>query len=234
MVRELGGGRRAGLIGAILVVANPVTWFDSVLWGQVDSFGVVFLLIGIRELWRDRPERAAIATVIAALIKPQLAILVPIVAVVTIRRALWPVTRAGDDRDTSSDAQPGVLDRIRTWERRTDRPIRILTTGLAGLLTAIVMCAPFGLPIFQLGTASVPPQPSLIYEMFNTAGEYPYASVNAYNPWALASVDGSGVAANGSWACDSVILNPPAGPARDPDRRHDPRDRVLHPADARA
>ena len=69
-------------------VINPVSWFDSVLWGQVDSFGVVFLLLGLRELWRDRPERAAILTVIAALIKPQLGILIPIVAVVTIRRAL--------------------------------------------------------------------------------------------------------------------------------------------------
>ena len=91
MARELGASRRAALIGAALVVANPVSWFDSVLWGQVDSFGVVFLLLGLRALWRDRPERAAIFTVIAALIKPQLAILVPIVAVVTIRRALWPV-----------------------------------------------------------------------------------------------------------------------------------------------
>ena len=45
-------------------------------------------------------------------------------------------------------------------------------------------------------------------QIFKTAGEYPYASVNAYNPWALASIDGNGVAANGSWACDTVILNP--------------------------
>src|SRR5205085_9930689 len=74
MVREIGGGRRAALIGATLVVLNPVSWFDSVLWGQVDSFGVLFLLLGTREVWRDRPERAAVYTVIAALIKPQLAI----------------------------------------------------------------------------------------------------------------------------------------------------------------
>ena len=51
---------------------NPISWFDSVVWGQVDSFGVVFLMLGLRELWRDRPERAAIYTVIAAIIKPQL------------------------------------------------------------------------------------------------------------------------------------------------------------------
>ena len=90
MAREIGVGKRSALVGAALVVANPVTWFDSVLWGQVDSFGVVFLLLGLRSLWRDQPERAAIWTVIAALIKPQLAILAPLVAVVTIRRALWP------------------------------------------------------------------------------------------------------------------------------------------------
>src|SRR5262249_9990164 len=53
----------------------------------------------------------------------------------------------------------------------------------------------------------------LLYEMFNTASEYPYASVNAYNPWALASLDGNGVAANGTWACDSLILHPQAGSA---------------------
>ena len=92
MALELGASRRAALIGAASS-SSPTRsrWFDSVTWGQVDSFGVVFLLLGLRELWRDRPERAAVWAVIAALIKPQLAILVPIVAVVTIRRALWPV-----------------------------------------------------------------------------------------------------------------------------------------------
>ena len=60
------------------------------MWGQVDSVGVVFLLLGVRELWKGRHERAAILTVVAALIKPQLGILIPIVAWVTVRRALWP------------------------------------------------------------------------------------------------------------------------------------------------
>ena len=69
--------------------------------------GVVFLLLALRELWRDRPERAAIWAVIAAVIKPQLGILIPFVAVVTIRRALWPrrrraaIRREPDDRSGS-------------------------------------------------------------------------------------------------------------------------------------
>ena len=100
MVRELGGRERLALLAAVVVVVNPVFWFDSVVWGQVDSFGVLFLLLALRELWRDHPERAAILTVIAAIIKPQLGILVPLVAVVTIRRALWPI-------DPPASVEPG-------------------------------------------------------------------------------------------------------------------------------
>ena len=113
MARELGAGRRAALVGAALVVFNPVSWFDSVLWGQVDSFGVLFLLLGLRELWRDRPERAAILAVIAALIKPQLAILVPILAVVTIRRALWPPER--QEPDPARGAPAGSAQELPGW-----------------------------------------------------------------------------------------------------------------------
>src|SRR5688572_7668479 len=91
MIRELGGRERLALLGAVVVVVNPVFWFDNVVWGQVDSVGVVFVLLALRSLWRDQPERAAVFTVIAALVKPQLGILVPLVAVVTIRRAIWPV-----------------------------------------------------------------------------------------------------------------------------------------------
>ncbi|HEV8545585.1 MAG TPA: hypothetical protein VGQ64_04795, partial [Candidatus Limnocylindrales bacterium] len=211
MAKELGLTRRAALIGAAIAVANPVSWFDSVVWGQVDSFGVVFLLLGVRELWRDRPERAAVWAVIAALIKPQLGILIPIVAIVTIRRALWPeggfgsresaTTNVADASDPETG--PGLLDRIRAWERRTDRPIRILTTGLAALAMTIVLCAPFGLSILSIDDTGV--HSGLIQQVFSTAGGYPYVTVNAYNPWALATLDGTGLAATGQWICDVTI-----------------------------
>ena len=97
MARDLGVTERRATIAAAVVIFNPITWFDSVVWGQVDSFGTVFLLLAVRELWRGRSERSAILAVVAALIKPQLAILVPIVAVVTIRRALWPAGGWGDE-----------------------------------------------------------------------------------------------------------------------------------------
>ena len=216
MAREIGAGRRAALIGAALVVFNPVSWFDSVVWGQVDSFGVVFLLLGLRAVWHDQPERAAIFTVIGALTKPQLAILAPIVAVVTIRRALWPVRIDGDDdgegdAPASGTARGALRTRLGAWERRTDSPIRILTTGLAGFLTAAVLCFPFGLSVIELGRSGSLFTSGLLEQVFKTAGGYPYASVNAYNPWALAEVDGTGVAANSGWACDTIIRTAAAG-----------------------
>ncbi|MEO8468631.1 MAG: phospholipid carrier-dependent glycosyltransferase [Chloroflexota bacterium] len=193
MILELGGSRRAARLGALMVVVNPITWFDSVVWAQVDSFGLVFLLLGLRELWRDRPERSAIFTVMAALIKPQLGILIPIVAAVTIRRALWPEGGFGDE------SRPTVRRTTTRWEANIAGPIRIATTGLVGLGTAVALSLPFGLSM-----------PGLIEQIFKTAGGYPYLSVNAWNPWALVTFDGSGIASNSAWVCDMIVASNPA------------------------
>ncbi len=187
MTLELGASRKAARMGALIVVINPITWFDSVVWAQVDSFGLVFLLLGLRELWRDRPERAAMFTVLGAIIKPQLGILIPIVAAVTIRRALRPAGAYGDD-----EAPPPRRSTM-GWEARTKGPIRIVSTGLVGLAVAIALSLPFGLSL-----------PGLVEQIFKTAGGYPYLSVNAWNPWALVTFDGSGIASNSAWVCDMI------------------------------
>jgi Gpi18-like mannosyltransferase len=184
MILELGGRRRLALIGAAGAVFNPIGWFDSVIWGQVDSVGVVFMLLGLRELWRDRPERAAFWAVVAAIIKPQLGILIPLVAIVTIRRAIWPAGGGGDPI-------------------RTGRPIRILTTGLVGFLTAVALCLPFGLSVVEF--SGQPPfiRSGLLQQVVVAAGGYPYLTVNAYNPWALVPSDlGLSLANSNQWVCD--------------------------------
>ena len=184
MILELGGRRRLALLGAAVAVLNPISWFDSVVWGQVDSVGVVFMLLGLRELWRDRPERAAIWVVVAAIIKPQLGIMIPLIAVVTIRRSLWPTGGGGDPA-------------------RTGRPIRILTTGLAGFLTAVVLCLPFGLSVVELSTQAPFIRSGLLQQVAVAAGGYPYLTVNAYNPWALVQSDsGLSLANSNQWVCD--------------------------------
>ena len=222
MILELGGRPRLALAAAFVAVVNPISWFDSVVWGQVDSVGVVFLLLGLREVWRDHPERAAIFTVIAALIKPQLGILIPILALVTIRRAFWPI-RAVSTADAEAGASSGTAieplsasgygsarsairggwARFLAWERRTDRPIRVVTTGVVALATTILLCLPFGLSVLELDPQAPYLKSGLLAQIFATASGYPYLTVNAFNPWALVAGDtGYSLAKGGLWVCD--------------------------------
>ena len=210
MIRELGGRERLALLGAAVVVVNPVFWFDSVVWGQVDSVGVVFVLLGLRSLWRDQPERAAIFAVVAALVKPQLGILIPLVAVVTIRRALWPPESGEERLDGTTRTGTGwmrLLERFRAWEARTDRPVRILTTGVVGFLTAVVLCLPFGLSVLQPAAEAPFFTSGLIDQIVKAGGGYPYLTVNAYNVWAVVPSDlGNSLAGSGQWVCDAAGL----------------------------
>jgi hypothetical protein len=199
LATELGVTARRALIACAVVVLNPVTWFDSVIWGQVDSFGTVFLLLGVRELWRGRSERAAFFAVVAALIKPQLAILVPIVAIVVIRRALWPAGGYGDE--------PEPRRRGFAFELRDIGWLRILTTGAVGFLTAVLLSAPFGLTVIGVTSSAPFLESSLLRLVFSTAAQYPYLTVNAYNLWALFPVDGQSAAMVGGalWLPDAPL-----------------------------
>ena len=209
MILELGGRRSLALGAAFVAVMNPISWFDSVVWGQVDSVGVVFMLLALREVWRDRPERAAILTVIAALIKPQLGILIPILALVTIRRAFWPVRDPGPAVQAPAPA-PGIGARFFAWERRTDHPSRVVTTAVAALITTVLLCVPFGLSVVEISLQAPYLKSGLIAQIFATASGYPYLTVNAFNPWALVAGDtGSSLANSGLWVCDG-----PFGPDR--------------------
>jgi hypothetical protein len=197
MLRELGVRDRLAVLGAFVVAVNPIFWFDNVIWGQVDSFGVLFLLLGLRSLWRDQPERAAIFAVIAAIVKPQLGILIPIVAIVTIRRALRPLPK-----DPASAATGG---RLRALEARTGHPIRIVSTGLAGYLAAVALCLPFGLSVLQFSPTAPFLASGLLEQIALAGGGYPYLTVNAYNTWALVPSDiGLSLANSGQWACDAL------------------------------
>ncbi len=205
MILELGGRRSLALGAAFVAVMNPIGWFDSVVWGQVDSVGVVFLLLALRELWRDRPERAAILTIIAALIKPQLGILIPILALVTIRRAFWPVRDPASafQIETDAPAHAGIRARLFAWERRTDHPSRIVTTAAVALITTVLLCLPFGLSVLEFSLEAPYLKSGLIAQIFATAAGYPYLSVNTFNPWALVAGDtGNSLANSGLWVCD--------------------------------
>ncbi len=196
LAAELGASRRASLIAAAVVLFVPVTWFDSAVWAQVDSVGTLVLVLAVRELWRGHSERAAVLTTIAAIIKPQFGILLPLAAIVILRRHL--IQRSADD----------------TWlgRRLGGGPVRILTVTLAGLLTASLVCLPFGLAILPI-PGLVALENSLLGQILQTAAGYPYVTVNAYNPWALVTLDGSGLAAAGTWP-GRPLLHRPRRPGR--------------------
>ncbi|MER3418950.1 MAG: hypothetical protein C4343_07695, partial [Chloroflexota bacterium] len=199
LVVELGGSRRAALLGTAIVLVNPVTWFDSAVWGQVDAVGAIPLLLGLRELWRGRSERAAVFAAVAAVVKPQLGILALLVGGVVLRRALFGTPPGSLDRRwLPTAAEPGagsrgLLARWRAFETGAHGPVRIVTSAIAAVATAAILSAPFGLSFVDL-----------LGRVAGAAGGYPYLTVNAYNLWALVERAGSGLAANGTWLCDAV------------------------------
>jgi Gpi18-like mannosyltransferase len=175
LAADLGARRRPALAAAAVVLFVPVTWFDSAIWSQVDSVGTLVLLLAVRELWRGNDERAALLTTMAAIIKPQFGILIPLAAVLILRRNL--VTRP-----------PG------------HGPRRLFTTTLVGLATAQLLCLPFGLTIV-----------GLLRRILDTAAGYPWLTVNAFNPWALVTQDGAGLALNGTWIRDATLAGADGG-----------------------
>ena len=114
-----------------------------------------------------------------------------------IRRALWPDARLRRRR-----ASPSAARRPRAGSDALRGPLRIVTTGLAGLLTADRPVLPVRADAF----------PGLVAQIFKTAAGYPYLSVNAYNPWALVSQASrrrlDGIAVDRQWVCDSTIVRP--------------------------
>ena len=86
-----------------------------------------------------------------------------------------------------------------------------MTSAAVGFTTAILLCLPFGSSPVGLFRA-----------VAKAAGGYPYVSVNAYNPWALLSKDGYGLAENGfynrsgMWPARSPTRPPRSSPAFQP------------------
>ena len=159
---------------AALYVLNPVTWYDSALWGQTDSIGALVLLMGVAALVRGNSEGAALLGVLAALVKPQFGVvLIPLVAVVLLRRHLL---RPG----SGPRHVPWGPARLRGWLARVQGWPRLVTSGVVALLTFHVLALPFGMGI-----------PDYLALMGRTAAGYEYLTVNAFNPWALVGLDGN-------------------------------------------
>jgi len=238
MALEMGVTRRRAFIAALIVLVNPITWFNSAIWGQADAVGSIFLLLGLRELQKDRRESASVLAVLAVLTKLQLGVLGFVVGFVVLRRSLAPRT---------GEPEPG----------------RILSCLGAGLATAALVCLPFtgldlvgaagriatgpglltiavglvaGLGVFFLGRRYLPivdlarrTQASvvlglgtvvvfagMVYDsiashLISTFGEYPYLTLNAYNPWALVADGANAMDRTLAWIHDAPWADAASG-----------------------
>ncbi|MBX3028630.1 MAG: phospholipid carrier-dependent glycosyltransferase [Chloroflexi bacterium] len=159
---------------AALYVFNPVTWYDSALWGQTDSVGALVVLMGVAALIRGNSEGASLLGVVAALVKPQFGVvLLPVIAVVLLRRHLL---RPG----SGPRHAPWGPSMLQGWLAREQGPLRVFSSAAVALVTFHVVALPFGMGI-----------PDYLAMMGDTAAGYAYLTVNAYNPWALVSATGT-------------------------------------------
>jgi predicted membrane-bound dolichyl-phosphate-mannose-protein mannosyltransferase len=189
-------GDRLALAAGALYLFNPVTWYDSALWGQTDAAGALVMLLGVAALIRGNSEGAAAMAVVAAMVKPQFGVvMIPLVAVVLLKRHLF-------DPGSGPRHRPLLPGRIGQWLRERQGPVRLATTFVVAWAVFFAMALPFGMGPVEY-----------IVFLARTAGGYPYVTVNAYNPWALVGVGGHpALASSDFWIGDTVPFLGPISP----------------------
>ena len=181
---------RLALVAAALYLFNPVSFYDSALWGQTDAAGALILLLGIAALIRGNSEGAAAFAATAALVKPQFGVvLIPLVAFVLVKRHL---IRPGSGPRNEPWAPRGLAG----WLAVEQGWLRLLTSFAAAWLAFFVVALPFGMGPLEY-----------LERMFGTAGGYGYLSVNAYNLWSLVGSGGTpALATSLGWSDDTIGL----------------------------
>jgi predicted membrane-bound dolichyl-phosphate-mannose-protein mannosyltransferase len=183
-----------GLIAATVYLFNPGTIFNASVWGQIDSVGALILLGTIYLLARGWTEAAAVTATLALLVKFQFAFIIPIVAVVGIKRHL--LGRSSDPLHAG----------------RRDAP-RILYSLAAALATLLVVTFPFGVTLYTPLAGGDPngllgflpeadPVRSLVGKFVEAAGTYTGLSINAFNMWRN---PWSGLGDTLTWGDDTAI-----------------------------
>jgi hypothetical protein len=178
-------GAKVGIGAAALFLIAPVAWYDSAVWGQVDSVAALPVLASLVLLIDRRPTWAVSLATVAILSKPQSVVILGVVFPVLIRRHLV------DRRDGG------------TWLR-----------CFAGMVSVVLaVCVPFDLDRFSHGRwADVPVAGDLtgLWSLYKSVGDtFSVLSVNAYNGWALVGprplVDSPG-SGRVDWTPDSLEL----------------------------
>jgi 4-amino-4-deoxy-L-arabinose transferase-like glycosyltransferase len=198
-------GRSAGLLAAGLYLLIPVTWYVSAVWGQVDSIGALLVLVTLVLLIDGHSEAAVAASVSAALVKPQFAIVFLVVGAVLLRRHLF---RRGSGPVPVFVGVLARLDRLLSgWLTRRQGPERLVSSFAVGLVTAIAIVLPFRYPDLAgiSGLPVIADFAGLAQFVRGQADLFPVLTANAFNPWAL--VGSEPLAASvGHWTLDSIAV----------------------------
>ena len=163
--------RKAALFLMALVAFTPVMAYVSSAWGQIDQALAVTLLIPILLLYKRKPIWAGLIYGLGIIMKPQALMCGPLFAVAYLVYVI-----SGCPYEAFS-AKKGTA---RLFRIRKDSPkLRLLETVFA-------VCAALGVIIL----ISIPFRGEqgpfwLIEKYYGTATSYSYATVNAYNFWAL-------------------------------------------------
>ena len=207
-------GRRAGLIAAALFLFIPVTWYESALWGQIDSIGALLMLGAIVLLIGGWSEAAGASAVMATLVKPQFGIILFIVGIVLLRRHLFapgsgPTPRVPGWLPRLGRTLNGRPDgRVTRWLTHEQGPLRLVTSALVGLVVGLILIVPFDLgtraPAFFSGIPIVRDAAGLLALMARELAQLSPLTANAYNGWALVGPEPLAVFGIAHWTDDSL------------------------------
>jgi len=150
-----------GLIGAALYLFIPITWYDSSVWGQVDSLAMLPMLLAVWFIIDRKPELAFVLFTIAVLTKPQGALIIFILA-------------------------PVLLGQL---SRKEIKWSRMGTSVAAAFLTFLVICLPWDMESYApRNVAWIPVVGDLfgvVGQYIYNANYFHVLTANAFNLWAL-------------------------------------------------
>ena len=179
--------RRAGLIAAGLFLFIPVTWYDSAMWGQVDAVGALLLVAVALLLIDGWDEPATGLAVLAAVVKPQFAIGLLIVAGVIAGRYL--LGRLPETTVATNGFGAALDRRLGGWFTLQHGVRRLVACIVTGVVTFVVLILPFDLQTLAnpgvAGTPVLGQVAGFMALVSNAAARYNVLTVNAYNAWAV-------------------------------------------------
>ncbi len=174
-------------MAAALYLFVPATWYESALWGQVDSVGMLFLLGGLLLLIEGWSEWSVASLLFAIVIKPQYAVGLLIAAPILLRRHLLargsgPMPQAHGWNARLDAWLDGLFTRRQGFER-------LVSCAVVGFLTLVLVLLPWDVWIYAPASVSGIPGVGHIAGFLGLlserASDYPVLTANAFNAWAL-------------------------------------------------